>query len=264
MPLAEVLNLISKPPGSAPPFIPYKPVPYLVPLPSKHTLTVKRPNSLSPGAFGELREDNLQLIIQVREGMGNRALASRLHSENSRHAQSSNRTLSLQAKPIIKTQTQTRTESIEAARVEAREPWKLPESIFKPRVKECDSKGFWDSDECYDKMFERDWARACAKEKFTGEMDLDLKYNHLSIVPQLCLSPHQACSPVRTSHASLTPRTTRPCSPRSTTCCKSTTSCGTALSCTTQLCQARTTCLLTPTRLSLTTARYKRGINVVM
>jgi hypothetical protein len=26
MPLADVLNLIAKPPGSAPPFIPYKPV----------------------------------------------------------------------------------------------------------------------------------------------------------------------------------------------------------------------------------------------
>ena len=35
MPLADVLNLISKPPGSAPPFIPYKPVPHLVPLPLK-------------------------------------------------------------------------------------------------------------------------------------------------------------------------------------------------------------------------------------
>lgn len=65
MPLAEVLNLISKPPGSAPPFIPYKPVPYLVPLPDKHTLSVKRPSSLSASAFGDLREDNLQIIIEV-------------------------------------------------------------------------------------------------------------------------------------------------------------------------------------------------------
>lgn len=35
MPLANVLNLIAKPPGSSPPFIPYKPVPRLVPLPDK-------------------------------------------------------------------------------------------------------------------------------------------------------------------------------------------------------------------------------------
>lgn len=66
MPLADVLNLIAKPPGSAPPFIPYKPVPYLVPLPSKHTLAVKRPDMLVAAAFGDLREDNLQLLIQVR------------------------------------------------------------------------------------------------------------------------------------------------------------------------------------------------------
>lgn len=31
MPLADVLNLISKPPGSAPPFIPYKPVSWVTP-----------------------------------------------------------------------------------------------------------------------------------------------------------------------------------------------------------------------------------------
>ena len=66
MPLADVLNLIAKPPGSAPPFIPYKPVPYLVPLPRQHTLNVKRPDLLVASAFGDLREDNIQLIIQVR------------------------------------------------------------------------------------------------------------------------------------------------------------------------------------------------------
>jgi len=37
----------------------------LVPLPSKHTLPVKAPFKLSASAFGDLREDNLQLIIQV-------------------------------------------------------------------------------------------------------------------------------------------------------------------------------------------------------
>ena len=26
------------------------------------------------------------------------------------------------------------------------EPWLLPESIFKPRAKEADSKDFWDTD----------------------------------------------------------------------------------------------------------------------
>lgn len=42
-------------------------VPYLVPLPPKHTLTVKRPDSLSSSAFGDLREDNLQLVLVAKK-----------------------------------------------------------------------------------------------------------------------------------------------------------------------------------------------------
>lgn len=63
-PMTDVLNKISRPPGSAPPFIPYKPVPALAPLPDKHTLPVKAPNSLAPKAFGDLRSDNLQFLVQ--------------------------------------------------------------------------------------------------------------------------------------------------------------------------------------------------------
>ena len=51
-----------------------------------------------------------------------------------------------------------------------REPWLLPESVFKPRVKEADCKDFWDKETTTSKMFERDWARACAKEKFSGSL----------------------------------------------------------------------------------------------
>lgn len=40
-------------------------MPYLVPLPPRHTLAVKRPDVMDAWAFGDLREDNLQLIIQV-------------------------------------------------------------------------------------------------------------------------------------------------------------------------------------------------------
>lgn len=36
-------------------------------------------------------------------------------------------------------------------------------------MQECDSRSFFDSDATEEKMFERDWQRACAKEKFTGE-----------------------------------------------------------------------------------------------
>ncbi|KAG1678758.1 hypothetical protein FOA52_012798 [Chlamydomonas sp. UWO 241] len=143
MPLADVLNLISKPPGSAPPFIPYKPVPYLVPLPKRHTLKVKRPDVLHTSSFGDLREDNLQLVLV--------------------------------AKKIMKTQTTTRAEDVELA--PTREPWSLPNSIFKPRTKETDAKAFFDTDACEEKMFEKDWGRATAKEKFTGMLCRENKSN---------------------------------------------------------------------------------------
>lgn len=62
MPLADVMDIISKPPGSTPPFIPYKPVPPLVPLPKRHTLPVARPHVLNDrSAFGEITEDPLQV-----------------------------------------------------------------------------------------------------------------------------------------------------------------------------------------------------------
>lgn len=64
--LLQVLNSISKPPGSAPPFIPFKPVPRLVPLPSKHTLPEQQPNRFKLSNFGHLREENLQMILLAR------------------------------------------------------------------------------------------------------------------------------------------------------------------------------------------------------
>ena len=64
--MIQVLNSISKPPGSAPPFIPFKPVPRLVPLPSRHTLPVQQPNRFKLSNFGELREDNLQMVLLAR------------------------------------------------------------------------------------------------------------------------------------------------------------------------------------------------------
>lgn len=38
--------------------------------PHRHTLTVKRPFTLAPAAFGDLREDNLQLVLNVSVGLG--------------------------------------------------------------------------------------------------------------------------------------------------------------------------------------------------
>eukprot|EP00873_Tetraselmis_striata_P034657 jgi/Tetstr1/454921/TSEL_041784.t1 len=135
-PMTDVLSKISRPPGSAPPFIPYKPVPRLAPLPKKHTLRVKAPLLLTTKAFGNLRPDNLQFIVKFNR--------------------------------ITSTETETSTEDVYVAPVEEREPWELPKSIFKPRVKEADSRDFWDNDIVTNKVFERDWQRSTAKEKFYG------------------------------------------------------------------------------------------------
>jgi hypothetical protein len=67
-------------------------------------------------------------------------------------------------------------ESIEV-KIELKDPWKLEMSIFKPRVKEADSHDFFDKQESEDRMFERDWQRACAKEKFTGMLCRENKSN---------------------------------------------------------------------------------------
>lgn len=55
----------------------------------------------------------------------------------------------------------------------AKRAWKLEDSIWKPRVKWADSKGFWDSDDVERSMFECDWARAisCGLSKTIYRMD---------------------------------------------------------------------------------------------
>ena len=66
MPLATVMDVIAKPPGSAPPFEPYQPAPRLVPLPGKHTLRVRKPHRLDAAAFGDLLPSNLQVRIPAK------------------------------------------------------------------------------------------------------------------------------------------------------------------------------------------------------
>jgi hypothetical protein len=61
IPLASVMDVIAKPPGSAPPFTLYKPAPRLVPLPRRHTLRVKHPDCLHADTFADLTDDNLQV-----------------------------------------------------------------------------------------------------------------------------------------------------------------------------------------------------------
>ena len=111
-----------------------------------------------------------------------------------------------QAKRIIKTQTTTRVENVEVKQVDERDPWTLPMSIFKPRLKETDARAFFDTPQgkrhsrlllahkqrrvtylsscvhtlhnaALEKMFEKDWLRACGKEKFTSMMIRENKSN---------------------------------------------------------------------------------------
>jgi hypothetical protein len=71
----------------------------------------------------------------------------------------------------------TRTEDIAVEVPAEREPWSLPASIFKPRAKESDVRGFHDTAASLGKLFERDWTRACAKEKFTSMLAREHKGN---------------------------------------------------------------------------------------
>ncbi len=51
----------------------------------------------------------------------------------------------VQAQKIFKTVVSTRQEAIEVKMAEAREPWTLPNSIFKPRAKESDARNYHDT-----------------------------------------------------------------------------------------------------------------------
>ena len=56
----------------------------------------------------------------------------------------------------------TKTEQI----VHPRDPWDIYASVFAPRLKEADCRAFYDSTKSEKKMFLKDWARLCNKEKF--------------------------------------------------------------------------------------------------
>ena len=72
-----------------------------------------------------------------------------------------------------------REEDLEAK--EVREAWRVEQSaIWRPRLREADSRGFWDTAACRDRMFEADWARACGKEKFATMMARENKNSKVS------------------------------------------------------------------------------------
>ena len=85
--------------------------PQLARLPSMHTLPVRNPEVLEAWAFGDLEEINLHFVLMVER--------------------------------TVREDTDIAVHEVEAPRPKT--PWRLPESIFKPRLKEADSKGFFDT-----------------------------------------------------------------------------------------------------------------------
>ena len=68
---------------------------------------------------------------------------------------------------------------------EVRAAWTVEQSaIWRPRLREADSRGFWDTPGCRDRMFEADWARACNKEKFATMMARENKNSKVGTADQ--------------------------------------------------------------------------------
>eukprot|EP00891_Asterochloris_glomerata_P005689 jgi/Astpho2/5689/fgenesh1_pg.00079_%23_100_t len=143
MPLASVLDSVARPPGSAPPFQPFRPVPRLVPVPGRHTLPVKHPSKLVASEFGNLREDNLQLILVARR------ITDKIVTIREEHLE-------------------------QAPKAEA---WSIEKSIWRPRLKESDARAFVDTPACLERMCEADWKHAVAKEKFSSMLSRENKGN---------------------------------------------------------------------------------------
>ena len=111
MPLTHILDIIAKPPGTGVVFVPHRPVPRLVPLPTKHSLPVKSPESFDADTFSDLREHNVRICLE--------------------------------ATAVQETRTTTTVERLD--RAPSKEPWSLPTSIFKPRTREADARDFFDT-----------------------------------------------------------------------------------------------------------------------
>ena len=186
MPLASVMDAISKPPGSAPPFAPAKPRPRLVPLPERHTLAVRRPHDLSAPAFGDLRPDHLQARPPPRP-LETPPLSSELPcaicdvwctvplaTKRATAKGAAVLQFVIEARRLIRTVVTTREESVEAALPVEREAWALPKSIFAPRAKrgpqQSDAKDYVDTAKVIDAMFDNDWKRLMAKVRARGQL----------------------------------------------------------------------------------------------
>lgn len=143
LPLATMLDMLAKPPGTGGSVDLLKPLPRLAEVPDRHTIPVKNPDVLEAWAFGDLVESNLRF---------------ELHAEK-----------------VVSKEVHTDTEILEAPRPKT--PWRLPDSIFKPRVRESDAKSFFDTNQVEEKQFEREWKRLSAKEKFVSAVSRENKLN---------------------------------------------------------------------------------------
>lgn len=143
MPLASMMDMLAKPPGTGGSVQLLKPLPRVADVPDRHTLPVKNPDVLEPWAFGDLNETNLEFILITDR--------------------------------VEKKESSTSTEEVETPRPKT--PWRLPESIFKPRVRESDAKGFFDTHQVEEKAFEREWKRCMGKEKLVSALSRENKLN---------------------------------------------------------------------------------------
>lgn len=108
-----------------------------------HTLPVRNPEVLEAWAFGDLEEINLHFILLVER--------------------------------TVRETTDVAVHDVEAPRPKT--PWRLPESIFKPRLRESDSKGFFDTHQIEDRNFEKNWKRVTGKDKFLSFLERESRTN---------------------------------------------------------------------------------------
>jgi len=133
LPMGVDMQMSVKPTGLDGWWVPlYKPPPWLCPLPSKHTLNVKDKKSLTVEAFANLDDSNIRFIVATS----------------------------------TKVRDMTQETKTEARVTTPRDPWKLSQSIFKARLKECESRAFFDSTKVLNRHFEREWEHMAEKEKF--------------------------------------------------------------------------------------------------
>ena len=141
LPQTHTLNVIRVPPGTAGPNTVLRPVPSLCPLPNKHTLEVQDPSNLSSrAAFGDLVESNTKFTLTTEKVVQQETILV----------------------PMV----------AEVPKV----PWSLPQSIFRPRVKECESRGYFDSERVKEKAKTNDWDSMLRKEKFKSMLIRENKH----------------------------------------------------------------------------------------